>query len=52
MVHRIDGREHEPYLELWKLNRKQDEWIAAMFDDFRRKKAFFKLALWHRHFGI
>ena len=44
-----DGREHEAYLELWKLIEKQDELITAMFDDFRRKTAFFKLALRHRY---
>jgi hypothetical protein len=48
MQHR-DGREHEAYLELWELIRKQDAWIASMFDDFRRSTAVYKLAAWQRH---
>jgi hypothetical protein len=49
IVQHRDGREHEAYLALWELLRKQDAWIAAMFDDFRRSTAVYKLAAWQRH---
>lgn len=41
-----DGREHEAYLELWKLLRKQDDVIALMFNDFKRSTALLTLAVW------
>jgi hypothetical protein len=44
-----EGREHEAYLALWELIRTQDAWIAAMFDDFKRSTAVYKLAAWQRH---
>jgi hypothetical protein len=43
------GREHEAYLALWELLQTQDEWIASLFDDFRRSTALYKLAAWQRH---
>lgn len=42
------GREHEAYLELWKMLRKQDDLIAFMFDDFKRSTALLKLAVWRQ----
>jgi hypothetical protein len=44
-----DGREHEAYRALWELLQTQDGWIAAMFDDFKRSTAFYRLAAWQRH---
>jgi hypothetical protein len=49
LVQKRNGRDHEAYLALWELIRKQDELIAFMFDDFKRSTAFYKLAAWHRH---
>jgi hypothetical protein len=49
IVQNSDGREHEAYLALWELIRKQDAWIASMFDDFKRSTAVYKLAAWQRH---
>jgi hypothetical protein len=49
IVQKRDGREHEAYLELWELIKKQDDLIASMFDDFKRSTAFYKLAAWQRH---
>jgi hypothetical protein len=49
IVEKRKGREYEAYLELWALMQKQDELISAMFDDFKRSTAFFKLAAWQRH---
>jgi hypothetical protein len=48
LVQQRDGREHEAYLALWELIRKQDEGIASLFDDFKRSTAFYKLAAWQR----
>jgi hypothetical protein len=48
LVQQRDGREHEAYLALWELLHKRDELIAAMFDDFKRSTAFYKLAAWQR----
>ena len=49
IVQNRDGRAHEAYLALWELIRKQDAWIASMFDDFKRSTAVYKLAAWQRH---
>ena len=49
IVQSSDGREHEAYLALWELIRKQDAWIASMFDDFKRSTGVYKLAAWQRH---
>jgi hypothetical protein len=49
IVQNREGREHEAYLALWELRRKQDAWIASGFDDFERSTAFYKLAAWQRH---
>jgi hypothetical protein len=49
VVQKRHGREHEVYLELWKLLQEQDALIALMFDEFKRSTAFFKLAAWQRH---
>ena len=43
------GREHEAYLQLWKLVKKEDRQIAIMFDDLRRSNAIQKLAAWKRN---
>jgi hypothetical protein len=45
---KMDGREHEAYLELWKLLKKQDDLIALMFNDFKRSTAVLKLAVWRQ----
>ncbi len=39
-----EGKEHASYLEIWKLLKKEDKKIAAMFDDQRRSDAIFKIA--------
>jgi hypothetical protein len=49
IVQNREGCEHEAYLELWELIRTQDDWIASMFDDFKRSTAVYKLAAWQRH---
>jgi hypothetical protein len=49
LVQNREGREHEAYLALWELIRTQDAWIAAMFDDFKRSTAVYKLVAWQRH---
>jgi hypothetical protein len=49
IVQKGDGREHEAYLELWKLIQRQDDLVASIFDDFKRTTAFYKLAAWQRH---
>jgi hypothetical protein len=49
IVQKSGGREHEAYLALWELIRTQDDWIASLFDDFRRSTALYKLAAWERH---
>ena len=49
VVQKRGGGNHEAYLALWNLLKKEDASIALMFDDFKRSTAFFKLAAWHRH---
>ncbi|GGW73812.1 hypothetical protein [Alishewanella tabrizica] len=44
-------REHETYLELWKLINKEDEAIAEMFNDLKRSNAVFKIAAL-KHYGV
>jgi hypothetical protein len=46
-----DEREHEAYLELWKMLQEQDDLIATMFNDFKKSTAYYKLAAW-RHHGL
>jgi hypothetical protein len=43
-----DGGNHEAYLALWDLLKKEDESIAFMFNDFKRSTGLSKLAAWHR----
>jgi len=43
---KIDGREYEAYLELWKLLNKEDKDISIMFDDLKRSNAVQKLSAW------
>ena len=38
---------HETYLLLWKLMKKEDDKIVDMFDDFKRSTAIMKLATWY-----
>ncbi|MEI8592744.1 hypothetical protein [Photobacterium sp. Hal280] len=45
------GREHESYLELWKLMSKEDDAIAEMFNDLKRSNALFKIAAL-KHYGV
>ncbi len=49
LVRKRNGGNHETYLALWKLIKKEDASIAFMFDDFKRSTAFFKLAAWQRN---
>ncbi len=49
LVQKKEGSNHEAYLKLWALLKKEDASIALMFDDFKRSTAFFKLAAWQRH---
>ncbi len=49
IVQKRDGRNHEAYLALWDLVKKEDAVIASMFDDFKRSTALSKLVAWHRH---
>jgi len=42
-------REHEAYLALWKLIKKEDAAIAEMFDDLKRSDALFKIAALKHH---
>ncbi len=44
-------KEHESYLELWKLLNKEDKKISIMFDDLKRSNAVMKLASW-KHYGL
>jgi len=48
VVQTRDGGNHEAYLALWDLLKKEDASIAFMFDDFKRSTGFFKLAAWQR----
>ncbi len=43
------GREHESYLELWKMLHDEDADISLMFDDLKRSTAMMKLASWKAH---
>jgi len=49
VVQERDGGNHETYLALWALLKKEDASIAFMFDDFKRSTGLFKLAAWQRH---
>jgi hypothetical protein len=49
LVQNREGRDHEVYLALWELIQTQDDWIASLFDDFKRSTASYKLAAWQRH---
>ena len=48
-VHTRDRGNHEAYIALWDLLKKEDASIAFMFDDFKRSTGLFKLAAWQRH---
>lgn len=37
------GQQHKSYLELYKLIQKEDDKIAKMFDDLKRRNAFLRL---------
>jgi hypothetical protein len=41
-----EGKEHEAYLQLWKLLEQEDHEISIMFDDLKRSNAIHKLAAW------
>ena len=49
IAQKIDGRNHETYLALWRVLKTKDAEIASMFNDFKRSTALFKLAAWYRH---
>jgi len=51
IVQKRDGRNHEAYMDLWDLLKKEDRKIAYMFDDFRRSSALLKLMQW-QHYGF
>ncbi len=44
-------RQHETYLELWKLISKEDDAITEMFNDLKRSNAVFKIAAL-KHYGV
>ncbi|MCK5148427.1 hypothetical protein KAR48_16845 [bacterium] len=44
-----NGKEHEVYLQLWRLLKKEDREIAIMFDDLKRSNSLHKLAAWRRN---
>ncbi len=46
ILQKREGRNHEAYLALWALIRKEDDEISLMFDDLKRSTALLKLALW------
>ncbi|MBN2031084.1 hypothetical protein JW824_12700 [bacterium] len=46
----LENREqgnHQTYLMLWKLMKKEDKKIANMFDNLKRSTAILKLAAWY-----
>ena len=43
-----EGKEHETYLKLWDLLKKDDGKISVMFDGLKRSNAIHKLAAWVR----
>lgn len=43
------GREHEAYIDLFKLIKKEDKKIALMFDEVKRSNAIRILAAWKYH---
>ena len=40
---------HQAYRKLWKTLRREDDKIAAMFDDLKRSNAVRKLGAWRRY---
>jgi hypothetical protein len=49
VINKKDNREHEAYLDLWKLLQNEDRTIALLFDDFKRSTAIFKIVGWLRY---
>ncbi len=43
------GREHEAYLEFWKVIQEEDDIVAEMFNDLKRSNAVIKLSNWRVH---
>ncbi len=39
---------HKAYLRLWKVMKREDKELSALFDDLKRSTAFFKIAEWRR----
>ena len=46
IMEKREGKEHEAYLQLWKLLKQEDRKISIMFDDLKRSNAIHKLAAW------
>jgi len=46
VIDQDDFRVHTKYVKLWKLMKKEDKEIAAMFDEVKRSNAVHILALW------
>lgn len=46
-----DGKEHEAYLQLWKILKQEDRKLSIMFDDLKRSNAIHKLAAW-KHYRV
>ena len=44
-----EGKNHDAYLQLWKLLHAEDKQIAIMFDGLKRSNALQKLAAWKRY---
>ena len=40
---------HKYYLKLWKVLKEKDKEISLMFDDLKRSRAVFQLAMWKRN---
>lgn len=44
-----ESTNHQTYLKIWQVIKKEDAAIAYMFDDLRRRNALDKLAAWKRN---
>lgn len=51
MMEERKRKDHETYLKLWELLKKEDREISVMFDDLKRNNAVHKLAAW-KHNGV
>ncbi len=49
LLKKREGKEYKSYLDIWKLLEKEDDKIAAMFNDQRRNVAIFNIAALRRY---